>query len=99
MSYRPRSHFYLTLTLEILNWFMFLAAWIALAEQISCDTAQCAAPGGGHLHIRPCDSIYAAFAFAIVEWILFTTSLVLVTNHIRFGRDETRDAKGERTGV
>jgi hypothetical protein len=53
---------------------MFLAVWVILAEQISCDTAVCTALGGGHLATHPRQTIYAALAFATVTWLLFAIS-------------------------
>ena len=68
---------------------MFLAVWIILAEQISCDDTVCAAPGGGHLTIQPCKTIYAALAFAIVTWLLYAISFGIELHYIitRKGRD------------
>ena len=56
---------------------MFLAVCIVLAEQISCDNTVCAAPGGRHLNTYPCQTIYAALAFAITTWLLFGISIGL----------------------
>ena len=74
MSYRPRSHHRLFLFLEFTNWAMFLAVWIALAVNIGRKD-WCVDPDGSHSRSRECDTIYAAWAFAIVEWILFTATL------------------------
>src|SRR5947207_9404630 len=79
MKYHPtHPHQFVALVLEFINWGMFLAVWIALAEQISCNTSFCAAPGGGHLHTKQCKTIYSACALAIVSWILFTISFCIV---------------------
>src|SRR5947207_13918002 len=62
------------LIFEFLNWALFLAIWIVLAEQISCDSSFCSLPGGGHSTIDPCNTIYAALAFAVTGWVMFTVS-------------------------
>ena len=98
MTYRPRSHHYLCLLYDFLGWIMFLAVWIALAEQVSCDTARCAAPGGGHLHTKPCSAVYAALAFAVMEWILFTVSFIMVANNM-WRNKEQNNTKGEGSAV
>lgn len=67
-------HQIVTGILDFINWGMFLAVWIALAQQISSDNSYCTAPDGGHLHTKPCNTIYSACALAVVNWILFTIS-------------------------
>jgi hypothetical protein len=79
MQYRPKSHHWIVLLLEFINWGLFLAVWIGLADAISCDTGHCADPSGGHLHINPCNTLYGAFGLSIAVWILFTLSLVFVS--------------------
>jgi hypothetical protein len=74
MPYRPVSHHRLLFLFEITNWAMFFAAWIAISVNIGKKQA-CADVDGGHSHIRPCDTIYAAVAFAIVEWLLWSATL------------------------
>jgi hypothetical protein len=64
---------------------MFLAAWIAISVNIGKKQA-CVAPSGGHSHIRPCDTIYAAVAFAIVEWLLWCATLFGVGTGLSAGR-------------
>jgi hypothetical protein len=53
---------------------MFLAAWIAISVNIGKKQV-CVDENGDHSHIRPCDTIYAAIAFAIVEWLLWSATL------------------------
>jgi hypothetical protein len=48
--------------------------WIALAVDISKSSYCRVSPGGGHSHIRPCQTIYTAFAFVLFEWVLFTVT-------------------------
>src|SRR5947207_12772410 len=62
------------LIFEFLNWALFLAILIVLEEQIFCDSSFCSLPGGGHSTIDPCNTIYAALAFAIAGWVMFTVS-------------------------
>jgi len=76
MAHRPRSHHLLIHFFEFTNWGVFLAVWIALVVNIG-KQQECYF--GGHSHIRPCDTIYATIAFAIVEWLLFTATLGLGT--------------------
>jgi hypothetical protein len=71
MQYRPRSHHHLFHFFEFTNWGLFLAVWIALSVNIGRKD-WCVADDGSHDHSRPCNTIYSALAFAIVEWILFT---------------------------
>ena len=60
---------------EFINWSVFLAVWISLAVDISSSTSFCrVSPGGGHSHIKACNTIYTVFAFSIFEWILFTVT-------------------------
>ena len=77
MTYRPKSHHYLTLALEFINWALFLAVWIAISVNIGRDD-QCVDPDGSHSHSRECNTIYTALAFAIVDWLLFTVTFVFV---------------------
>jgi hypothetical protein len=77
MIHRPRTHHYLTLALEFINWSLFLAVWIALSVNIGRHD-QCVAPDGGHSKTRECKTIYSALAFAIVDWLLFTVTFVSV---------------------
>lgn len=77
MSHRPRTHHYLILALDFINWGLFFAIWIALAVNIGRDD-QCAASDGGHLRTKECDTIYTAWAFAIADWLLFTVTLFFV---------------------
>lgn len=96
MSYRPRSHHFLTLALEFINWGMFLAVWIALSVNIGQDS-YCSGPLGGHLHTRWCNSIYSALAFAIIDWILFTVTFVFVGMAVS-KKEEVVHEKGVATG-
>ena len=96
MTYRPKSHHYLTLTLEFLNWSLFLAIWIALSVNIGRND-QCTAPDGGHSHSRECNTIYTALAFAIVEWLLFTVTFFFVGMAVG-NREEVVHEKGGATG-
>lgn len=86
MVHRPRSHHPITLVLEFINWGMFFAVWIALSVNIG-KHQECVAPDGGHSHVRECNTIYSALAFAIVDWILFTVSLGCVAYAISTGRE------------
>ena len=72
LAYDPQALIlqFLVLGLEFINFDLFLAAWISLASNIG-KRQECAAPGGGHEHSTPCDTIYSALAFAILEWLLF----------------------------
>ena len=72
---------------------MFLAASVVLAKQIACDNMACAAPGGGYLIIPPCITIYVAFGFTIVAWILFGISFGLDLYSIII-RKKTEKEKG-----
>lgn len=56
---------------------MFLAVWISISVNIGRHT-QCATPSNGHDHSRPCDTIYTALAFAIVDWLLFSVTFFCV---------------------
>lgn len=67
-------HELVSLILDIISWGMFLAVWITLAIEISSDTSYCNPRGYGHLHTRGCNTLYSAFALAIVVWLLYTLS-------------------------
>lgn len=71
-----------TAVLEFIDWCLLLAVWIALAQQISSHNTFCHAPHQGHLHIRPCNTIYGALALAVFGWILFTISFGSVVHAI-----------------
>jgi hypothetical protein len=86
MIHRPKSHHYITLVLEFINWGLFLAIWIALSVNIGRND-QCVAPDGGHDHSRPCNTIYTALAFAIVDWLLFTVTFFTVGWAIFTGKE------------
>ena len=88
MIHRPVSHHYITLALEFINWGMFLAIWIALSANIG-KHQECVAPNGGHSHSRPCNTIYTAIAFAILDWILFTITFVSVGYAVSTGKEVT----------
>ena len=77
MIHRPRTHHYLTLALEFVNWALFLAVWIALSVNIGRHD-QCVAVDGGHAKTQECKTIYTALAFAILDWLLFTVTFVSV---------------------
>ena len=42
--------------------------------------------------------MYAAFAFAIMNWILFTVTFIMVANDIWCNKDQD-NTKGERSAV
>jgi hypothetical protein len=83
MGYRPRSHQFIILVLEIFSWAMLLAAWIAVFVNVGKRT-QC----NIDRRDRPCNSIYAASAFAIIDWMLFTGTMIGVA----FGMTEHESA-------
>src|SRR5579859_8057633 len=89
MRHRPKSHHLIILLLDFINSALFLAVWIVLAIEVSCNTARCSDPNGGHLHINPCNTLYGAFGLSIAVWILFTISLGFVSVAIRRERKET----------
>ena len=66
---------------------MYLAVWIALSVNIG-KSQQCVDPDGGHSHVRACNTIYSAIAFAIVNWLLHTVTLAAVTFGILTGGGE-----------
>ena len=82
---------------EFVNMALFLAVWIALADNISCNTSYCRVTyRGSRSFIRPCQTIYAAFAFAIVEWLLFLATFAgairgVVRERKRAGTKERAD--------
>lgn len=80
------------MTICALTWAMFLAVWIALADNIGHDNfAYCrAGPGGGHIHTNPCNTLYAAFALSIFEWVLLSVSLAHGVDLLRKGRANTK---------
>ena len=87
------------LVLDFINWGMFLAVWIALAINISSTTSYCSiGPGGGHSDSTPCQTIYAAFAFAIVGWLFFTHTLTSTTQEILDKNEQRRDEKQANRG-
>jgi hypothetical protein len=86
MIHRPKSHQYITLVLEFINWAMFFAVWIAISVNIGKDQ-ECVAADGGHSHSRECRTIYSALAFAIINWILFTVTLGCVAYAVSTGRE------------
>lgn len=50
---------------------------------MSCDTMYCArVNGGGYKYTKECNTFYAAYAFALVQWVIFTWSLVYVMHRI-----------------
>lgn len=71
MSYRPRSHHFIILALELISWTMLLAAWIAIWVNVGQRT-QC----NIHRRDRSCNTIYAASVFAIIDWMFFTGTLI-----------------------
>jgi hypothetical protein len=102
MVHRPFSHAYLTLALEFINWGMFLAIWIALSVNIG-KHQDCVAPDGGHSHLRECNTIYTALAFAIVDWILFSVTFAAVGYAIVKGEEvapvHEKNTNGASTGA
>jgi hypothetical protein len=69
----------------VLGWGMFLAAWMCLSVDIASDTSYCSVRESGHhypgpRYKTPCNTMYAAYAFALVEWMLFTVSLAYVVS-------------------
>ena len=72
---------------------MFFAVWIALAVNISSKTSYCrVSPGGEHSDSTPCQTIYAAFAFAIAGWVFLTHTLTRTAQEI-LDRNEERMAE------
>jgi hypothetical protein len=98
MAHRPRSHHYLTLALEFINWALFLAIWISLSVNIGRDD-QCTAPDGGHLHTKECNTIYTALAFAIVDWLLFTVTFLFVGKAVGTRDQVVHEKNGTHTGA
>jgi hypothetical protein len=95
------SHSYLNviiLMLDFINWGLFFAVWVALAVNISSETSYCSvSPGGGHSTSTPCQTIYAAFAFAIVAWILFTHTLTRSTQELLDQKEHEKEiSSGDR---
>lgn len=87
MSHRPKKHHYFTFAFDFINWSLFLAIWIALSVNIG-KHQQCVSADGGHDHSRPCNSIYTALAFAIVDWLLFSVTLFTVGHSIFTGSND-----------
>jgi hypothetical protein len=89
-NFGPHGHSSaIILILDFVNWSMFLAVWIALAANISSDTSYCGAGSGdGQNTSTPCQTIYAAFAFAIAGWIFFTHTLTRTTQEILDRKEE-----------
>jgi len=98
MIYRPFSHHYLILALEFINWGMFFAIWIALSVNIGKHDECAAFFNSGHSHSRPCNTIYTALAFAILDWILFTITFVTVGLAISSGKEVTH-VREKKTGA
>jgi hypothetical protein len=92
MEHRPKSHHYGILLFEFINWALFLAVWVALADNIGKKTF-CADPSGGLSHVKECDTLYAAFAFAICEWILFTVTWLWVLKALFLDKEVVHDEK------
>jgi hypothetical protein len=65
---------------------LFFAIWIALSVNIGRHN-QCVAADGGHDHSRPCNTIYTALAFAIVDWLLFSFTFFSVGWAVSTGKD------------
>jgi len=76
---------------------MFLAIWIALSVNIG-KHQECVAPDGGHSHVRECNTIYTALAFAIADWILFTVTFVSVGLAVAKG-EEVAPVHEKNTGA
>jgi hypothetical protein len=93
MIHRPKTHHYVILALEFINWGMFLAVWIALSVNIGKHQECAATLDSGHSHSRPCNTAYTAIAFAIVDWILFTVTFVMVGLAISNGDTQTFNEK------
>jgi len=65
----------LLILLQLANWAVFLALWIAIAVDISGDSSHCSVVSGEHSSDTPCQTMYAAFAFTIAGWVLFSHAL------------------------
>jgi hypothetical protein len=87
MIYRPRSHHYITLFLEFINWSLFFAVWISLSVNIG-QHAECTVNNSSHLHDRECNSIYTVIAFAIIDWLLFSVSFFFVGYAVATGKED-----------
>ena len=81
---------------EFTVWGLLLAVWIALANNFACNTSYCRVSyGGPRSFIKPCKTIYAAFAFVIVEWLLFTVTFFGAVYVCFFKRDRREDKEAE----
>ena len=50
---------------------------------MSCDTMYCArVNGGGYKYTKECNTFYAAYAFALTQWVVFMGSLGYVIHRI-----------------
>jgi len=49
---------------------------------MSGDTMHCAKNGGGYKYTKECNTFYAAYAFALAQWVIFTGSLGYVMHKI-----------------
>jgi hypothetical protein len=88
MVHRAKSHYFLIVLLEFLNWGMFLAVWISIAVNIGKHQWCEGSNGSGHEHNRPCNSAYTILAFAIVDWILFTVTFGLTAFAVTTARED-----------
>ena len=66
---------------------MFLGVWICLSVDMASNTSYCSIRKSGFRYPAPryttaCNTMYAAYAFALVEWILFTISFCYVSSII-----------------
>ena len=94
MEYRPKWHQYLILFFDFTNWGMFLAVWIAIATDLGKKKdGFCVSVDGGHSHSRECNTLYAAFACAIANSILFGITLATVIYAIFRVKDNAIEEK------
>lgn len=77
---------------------MFLAVWIALSVNVGQDT-WCVNPDGSHSHTRECNTAYTALAVAIVEWLLFTVTMLGVGYGIGKYREGVAPAHEKTAGA
>jgi hypothetical protein len=77
------SHRWRTFRNLTICWILSLAIWITLSVEMSYDTMYCSrVSGGGYKSTKECNTFYAAYAFALAQWVVLTWSLGYVMHRI-----------------
>jgi hypothetical protein len=63
---------------------------IAISSDIG-KYKECVGMEGGHSHSKPCNAIYSALAFAIVDWLLFSLTFFNVVRNVRKVEEDVRE--------